>query len=350
MPQSILLINFNKFGDSLLQTQILSGLHEANPKLKIFILASPQAYEVFKNNPHIHHLEAIDFIPESSAANFFRYLKRCQSLVNRFGIETVLLDKTNSTPVTALLLQMMSGTQKIYVGPLRRKLYKILVRGFTHIGAKLTEDDPIANYNKLILEHFDIRKPSNVQIFPLENEFDEEKQVVAEFRRDSNKKLICLAPFSSQNATAWPRERILEFIDIAATENLVLVIGPQSDFEKHQISCSKNTNVLFHSPTNIRRAYAISQSCDILVSLDSAPAHFLEALKIPVVKINSARIPERTWGYATNNRYYQIRKDVHCSPCHSSVCKTPGHPCMSTISGNEVYAKTKEALSARINP
>lgn len=349
MPQSILLINFNKFGDSLLQTQIISGLHKNDPKLKIIVLASPQAYEVFTNNPHIHHLESIDCIPESSPINFLRYLVRIRSLVTRFDIGTILLDKTNSTPVTALLLKATSGTKKIYVGPLRRKIYKTLFKDFIHIGKNLTEDEPITNYNKLILEYFGVHSPSRVEIFPLANELTEEEKVVSNFRRKSQKPVICLAPFSSQHATAWPRERILEFIDAAAVENLVVVIGPESDFKKHKISPPNNANVTFHSPKNIRRAYAVSQACDILVSLDSAPAHFLEALKIPVVKINSARIPEKTWGYANNNRYFQIRKDVHCSPCYSTVCRTSGHPCMSSITGNEVYAKIKEALNARIN-
>ncbi len=345
MPQSILLINFNKFGDSLLQTQIISGLHKHNPNLKIIVMASAQAFEVLINNPHIHHLELVPYIPESSYLNFFRYLMRCLSLVKRFGIKTILLDKTNSTPVTALLLNMISGTKKIYVGPLRRKIYKILVRGFTHIGDNLTEDDPIVNYNKLILEHFGIHEPANVEVFPLEKELDEEKKVVAGFRGQSKNPVICLAPFSSQNATSWPRERILEFIDIAAAENLVLVVGPETDFKKHQISFKNNSNVKLYSPGNIRRAFAVSQSCDILVSLDSAPAHFLEALKIPVFKINSARIPEKTWGY-TNNRYFQIRKVVHCSPCYSSTCRTSGHPCMSSISGNEVYVTIKALLNS----
>lgn len=337
MPRSALLLNFNKFGDTLLQTQIISGMAKADPSTKIFVLCTPKAFEVLFNNPKIAHLEVADYIPEQSLKHFFKYLNLCKSLISKFNIDTIICDKTNSTPITALLLNLLKAKTKILTGRLRLPIYNLVASPLNRVALDLTEDSPIRIYNQRLLKSLDCPSDATVEIFPTKEDEEFAQNAISQAKK-SNKKIVCLAPFSSQNATTWPKKRILEFINLVQNSYELIVIGPQNDLKN-----IPQTPILI-APKNIRQAFAISRKSDILITLDSAPAHFLEAVGIPVLKINSARIPTQTWGYDGNSNYYQISKEVPCGPCYSSICKVDGHPCMAEISGLEVYNKVCEIL------
>ena len=76
-----LIINFNKIGDTLLQTQIINGIKASQPESFIAVISSIVAHEVLYNNPKVSLLIKNDILPEKSVLNFFRYLKVCREII-----------------------------------------------------------------------------------------------------------------------------------------------------------------------------------------------------------------------------------------------------------------------------
>ena len=88
-------------------------------------------------------------------------------------------------------------------------------------------------------------------------------------------------------------------------------------------------------------------SAELVVSGDSGPLHMAVALGRPVVALFGAADPRRTAPIGQPEAV--VRNPVECSPCRLRVCPVPGHPCMSGLAVETVFARVPGRL-APANP
>ncbi len=338
-----LIINFNKIGDTLLQTQIINGIKASQPESFIAVISSIVAHEVLYNNPKVSLLIKNDILPEKSVLNFFRYLKVCREIIKENKIDVIVCDRTNSTPVTALLMNLLSADTKIYSAPIK-KIYYPLYQRLDLINQELDENASIISGNHGILRFLGCKETASVEIFPTDYEKQKALDFVLPLKKMSSKKLISLVPFSMQPATAWPTKNINKFLNLAKDRfNVLLFAHPNNLKDIKDIESFKH--VFPVTNFNIRESSTVINETDILVSLDTGPSHLFETLNIPLLKINSARIPEHTWGYGDDLRYHFLQLKVDCGPCFSRHCKVAGHPCMNDITPEMVLHRIEMILT-----
>lgn len=326
--QSTLLLNFNKIGDTLMQTQLLAGLKIANPQGQIVVLSSLPAAEVLKNNPRIHHLEISSLLPERSVREFVAYRKLCQELIRRFGVDTLICDPVNSTPVSAILLQTLFVKNKIYSASFRTPLHQVLGLGLVRLAGQIEE--PMSARFLNLAKYFGCEQEQRLptEIFPSEKERHRAAEFIHSLSSANDKRpLISLVPLSTVEANQWPAAYFQKLQELTESRYRWVVFDPA-----------------LTKQFNFRESAEIIRQTQLLVSLNTGPSHLFRWLKIPVLRIDSGREPAEQWGYVGEPGYHYLQSKTDCSWCHLRTCSVPDHPCLTRIKPERVAEKIIEIM------
>ena len=80
---------------------------------------------------------------------------------------------------------------------------------------------------------------------------------------------------------------------------------------------------------------------DLLVTVDSGPMHWADAMGVPLVAIFGATDPDRTGPYR-QREHVVVRDGLDCRPCHARTCSRGDLACLQTLEVERVY---QEALA-----
>ncbi len=151
-------------------------------------------------------------------------------------------------------------------------------------------------------------------------------------------------------AKRWPAEKYGELAkklhhDLKAT---FLVFGTKADEEA---SVTIQSYVPEHvknlaGNTTLAEAMALIGECDAFVTNDSGLMHVGAALKTPLIAIFGSTDDVATGPFSDNS--VVIRKDLACSPCLETDCKTDFR-CMMDIQSTEVAEAVKKLLANNFN-
>ena len=110
------------------------------------------------------------------------------------------------------------------------------------------------------------------------------------------------------------------------------------DFIK--ISATKPVNAV--GRTSITQLGALIKRCRVFLTGDSAPMHVASSMGTDFIALFGPTDPARH--FEPNKKGIAIRKDLKCSPCYKSKCKS--NACMEGISVEEVYKLVMEKINA----
>jgi lipopolysaccharide heptosyltransferase I len=158
---------------------------------------------------------------------------------------------------------------------------------------------------------------------------------------------VAFAPFSRWDTKDWPLEKFAELgrrlatemgcririvggrDDEAAGENLARQIG-----EGARNLCGK---------TDLPGLCALLKGMDLLVTVDSGPMHWADALGVPLVAVFGATDPARTGPY--RQMAHVVAKDgLSCRPCHSRTCARGDLACLRTLDVETVFQAALKRL------
>jgi len=90
--------------------------------------------------------------------------------------------------------------------------------------------------------------------------------------------------------------------------------------------------------TNLNQLACLIKRCAVYISCDSAPMHIAAAVGTPFVALFGPTDPRRH--LSKSDKFILIKKDLACSPCYKSKCKTA--KCMSSITAVEILEAIKK--------
>jgi ADP-heptose:LPS heptosyltransferase len=85
---------------------------------------------------------------------------------------------------------------------------------------------------------------------------------------------------------------------------------------------------------------------DVVVVGNTGPAHLAAAVRTPVVSLYAPTLPAVRWRPWGVSHVLLGDQTVGCAGCRARQCPVQGHPCLSSVSPDEVVAAV-EALGAR---
>jgi ADP-heptose:LPS heptosyltransferase len=98
--------------------------------------------------------------------------------------------------------------------------------------------------------------------------------------------------------------------------------------------------------TSPRELAAVIEALDVLVSVDSGPAHLAAAVRTPLVVLWGPAILEQVRPLSTASEVALLRNPPPCAPCYDTpLMKTcPRNVCMESISPREVLDRVDRLL------
>lgn len=163
--------------------------------------------------------------------------------------------------------------------------------------------------------------------------------------------MVAIAPGSVWNTKRWPAERFAALSTILAQAgHQVFVIGGEADRELGAAIKEAVQHKNFHDVTGkltLLESAELIRRCKVVVTNDSAPLHIGVAMRVPVVAIFGATVPEFGFAPYGENDIVIETKGLHCRPCAihgGDACPIGTFECMKAIEAQTVYEKIKRFL------
>ena len=163
---------------------------------------------------------------------------------------------------------------------------------------------------------------------------------------------VVVHPGASDPARAWSAEQNAALVEVLVQRGRrVVVTGSPSERELTAlVAAAGGDGVLdLGGRTDLGELAEVLAGADAVVVGNTGPAHLAAAVGTPVVSLYAPTVPAarwRPWGVATALLGDQ---EIVCAGCRARVCPVPGHPCVASVSVEEVAAALDE-LAPRAHP
>ncbi|MDY0150192.1 MAG: glycosyltransferase family 9 protein [Kiritimatiellia bacterium] len=158
---------------------------------------------------------------------------------------------------------------------------------------------------------------------------------------------VAFAPFSRWATKNWPLEKFAELGRRLVAEmgcHIRIIGGPsdQAAGEKLAVQIGEGARNMC-GQTDLPGLCALLKAMDLLVTVDSGPMHWADAMGVPLVAIFGATDPDRTGPYRQREQVV-VREDLDCRPCHARTCARSDLACLRMLEVEQVYQKVLAQL------
>jgi heptosyltransferase-2 len=155
---------------------------------------------------------------------------------------------------------------------------------------------------------------------------------------------VALSPFAAFGPSKeWRTDRFLALAgDLTSSGIRVLVLGGPGERER---AGPFDTIPGVHNRVgtlSLRETAALLHRASVLVGNDSGLSHLAASAGTRVIAIFGATDPKRSHPLCPHRVLY---RPARCSPCYRRTCSEPSHPCMESITVEEVRQEVDRVLS-----
>ncbi|NLG34028.1 MAG: glycosyltransferase family 9 protein [Lentisphaerae bacterium] len=158
---------------------------------------------------------------------------------------------------------------------------------------------------------------------------------------------VAFAPFSRWNTKNWPLEKFAELGRrlVAEMGCQIRIMGGRGDEAAgHALAGQIGEGARsLCGQTDLRGLCARLRTMDLLITVDSGPMHWADAMGVPLVAVFGATDPARTGPYRQLN-HVVAKGGLPCRPCHSRTCARGDLACLRTLDVGDVLQAAMERL------
>jgi lipopolysaccharide heptosyltransferase II len=336
----ILVIKFSSLGDVVLSTAAIKAIRSDFPctNYKISVLVSDECKDVFLNCPHIDELLVCDFKNRDKG---MKGLLKLACILRKKNFDIVIDLQNNRKSHTLSYLSLALDRY----GYNNNKFGFLLSHGVKERNLPL---DPVTHQFK-ILEKLGIKLENpGLELWPTA----QDQHYIDEFLNSQwlsvNQKLVGVNISASHRwlTKYWPLQHIAKLCEeLSRREIRIVITGTEKDLERVDtlmklVRNAKPINAC--AKTTANQLACLIKRCGVYISCDSAPLHIAAAVGAPFIALFGPTDPRRHIPLAKN--CIVIDKDLLCSPCYKSKCKTVR--CMQSIKPEEVLEAIDKLLKS----
>jgi ADP-heptose:LPS heptosyltransferase len=159
---------------------------------------------------------------------------------------------------------------------------------------------------------------------------------------------VVLHPGTSVPARAWPGERHRETAArLVARGYDVVVTGSRADAVLTAEVCDGTGAADLGGRTTLIELAAVLARAAAVVVANTGPAHLAAAVGTPVVSLFAPTVPARRWApYGVPLRLLGDQQAA-CRDTRATTCPVPGHPCLASVTAEEVVSAVEELIGLR---
>ena len=320
----ILVIKPRAIGDVVLATVVLRNLRLAFPSAHIAFLTEPPAVPVVAGNTDVDEVIVFDRKREGGLG----LIRRVRA--GRFDLVFDLF----GNPRTALVT-FLSGA-RVRVGyPFRGRAYAYTL----HVPPR---GDRVHNtqFNLDALEAAGIPVRERKLSFPVSAADRAYAGAFLEQAGLARTRLVGVNTGGGWYTKRWPPGRFAALADriLEAQGGAAVVLwGPGQEAEAEAVRSQMTRPAVLAPPTTLTQLGALLERLSMVVTNDSGPMHIAAAVGTPVLGIYGPTRPELQGPYG--DAHVVVRKEgLGCLGCNLTSCPVPGHPCMQSLTVDEVFS------------
>ncbi|MBU4346014.1 MAG: lipopolysaccharide heptosyltransferase II [Candidatus Omnitrophica bacterium] len=333
----ILIIKFSSLGDIILSTPAIKAIRDKfPPNYKISFLTSQECKEALLTCPYIDELLVSDFKNKDKGIKGLMQWGRILREKN-FDMVVDLQNNRKSHILCALSLALTRygyGNNKL--GLLlnhRVKDEKPAIGPVTH------------QFRILQMLGINLENP-NLELWPTPEDENYIEQFLSSEWISSTQRLVGINISASPKWTTknWPLRQLTKLCQELSHRDIRFVItGTGRDLNSASALMNMLRSTKFINAcgkTTVNQLACLIKRCSVYISPDSAPLHIACAVGTPFIALFGPTDPRRHLPPAKD--CIVIKKDLACSPCYKSKCKT--RTCMELISSEEVLEAVDKLL------
>jgi len=157
---------------------------------------------------------------------------------------------------------------------------------------------------------------------------------------------IVVHPGASVPARAWAPERYRELVGalVSAGWPVVLTGGPGERDLTAFVAGGRDVLDLGGRTDLVELAGVLAGSAAVVTG-NTGPAHLAAAVGTPVVSLFAPTVPAGRWRPWGVRHVLLGDQDIACAGCRATRCPLPGHPCLGTVTADDVVAALRRLLS-----
>lgn len=333
----ILIIKFSSLGDIILSTAGLRAIREKfRDNFKISFLVGEESKDVLLRCPYIDELLVADFKNKDKGLtgilNLAKFLRK-----KNFDI---VIDLQNNRKSHLLSFLTLAANRYGYDN---KKLSLLLNH---RIKDEKPPIDPVTHQFRILkMLGIDLEDP-RLELWPSDEDQRYIDDLLSSQWLSANQRIIGINIGASPRwlTKSWPQAHIVKLCEALGLRDLRAVItGTQKDLPKafELMNMVKNAKLINAcAKTSVNQLACLIKRCAVFISADSSPIHIAAAVGTPFIALFGPTDPSRH--LSTTKDYAVIKKDLSCSPCYKSKCKTK--ECMELITAEEVLEAIDKLL------
>jgi len=334
----LLIIKLSSLGDIILSTAALRAIREKFPKpnFQISFLVGEESRDVLLRCPYIDELLVSDLKNKDKGWNGLWNIGRILRKKN-FDI---VIDLQNSR--SSHILAYLSACVNRY-GYDNEKFSFLLNHRIKDLGPRV---DPVTHQFR-VLKMLGIDLLDNaLELWPSVEDIKHMDELLNSQWLSETQKVVGINISASQrwSTKLWPRQYLAKLCEELGFRDIrVVVTGTEQDlvYANMLISSLKNTKIINAcGKTSVNELAALIKKCNVFISADSSPLHIASAVGTPFIALFGPTDSRRH--LPPGKDYIVINKDLTCSPCYRSKCRT--RRCMIAITPEEVLAAVERLL------
>jgi ADP-heptose:LPS heptosyltransferase len=160
---------------------------------------------------------------------------------------------------------------------------------------------------------------------------------------------VVLHPGASVPARAWSPHRCAAAVEalVAAGRRVVVTGGPAEVALTRAVAGAGTPAVTdLGGRTGFAELAAVLAGADAVVVGNTGPAHLAAAVGTPVVSLFAPVVPAARWAPYGVPSVLLGDQDAPCRATRATLCPVPGHPCLDTVTPQDVVAAVDKLVAA----
>jgi ADP-heptose:LPS heptosyltransferase len=156
---------------------------------------------------------------------------------------------------------------------------------------------------------------------------------------------VVLHPGASVPARAWPERRCADAVEALSTAgHRVLVTGGPGE-KALTAAVAGASGVDLGGATTLAEMAALLDGAAAVVVGNTGPAHLAAAVGTPVVSLFAPIVPAARWAPYGVPSVLLGDQDAACRDTRARVCPVPGHPCLTSVTADDVVAAVEKLVT-----
>jgi lipopolysaccharide heptosyltransferase II len=325
----ILIIKFSSLGDIILSTAAIRAMRDKfGQNYKISFLVGEESKDVLLRCPYIDELLVCNLKNKDKG---IRGILNLAAVLRKKNFDFVI-DLQNNRKSHVLSFLTLAGQRYGY----DNKKFGFLLNHRIKDGKPSI--DPVTHQFRILkMLGIDLEDP-RLELWPSQQDQQSTEELLSSEWLGANQRVIGINISASQRwlTKNWPQGHMVKLCEELGPRDLrVVITGTENDLAQANamMNMVKNAKLInLCGKTTINQLTCLIKRCAVYVSADSSPLHIAAAVGTPFVALFGATDPRRHLPAAKDCAV--IKKDLPCSPCYKSKCKTK--ECMKLITPEEV--------------